>query len=179
MNDHFSFYKQAQLIRIGREFSCETFVETGTYLGDTVEAMRHHFTKVLSVELSPELFAQNQQRFKHVKNVWLWCGDSGQMLAGMLPHIQGKALFWLDGHYSGGRTARGDTDCPIIKELQAIACHSRKDHCIVIDDARCFGVLADYPTIETVQSLICAINPDYKIIIQDDCILGFFCKGEP
>jgi hypothetical protein len=44
-------------------------------------------------------------------------------------------MFWLDRHYSGGFTAKGEKDCPIIEELDAISNGSHLKHSILIDDA--------------------------------------------
>jgi hypothetical protein len=63
------------------------------------------------------------------------------------------ALFWLDGHYSGGVTARGESDTPIYAELVHVLGSSHKN-VIVIDDARCFGSGAKYPTIEALTAFV-------------------------
>lgn len=42
----------------GRAFELSTLVETGTYLGDMVEAQRRSFREVWSIELSPTLYGE-------------------------------------------------------------------------------------------------------------------------
>jgi hypothetical protein len=67
----------------------------------------------------------------------------------VLETIHEPALFWLDGHYSGGDTARGDDDTPIRRELEHISKHPmRGRHLIVIDDLRCFDGQNGYPSLE-------------------------------
>jgi hypothetical protein len=50
--------KQDVLGQYAREYGLRLFVETGTFHGDTVEAMRKLFTRIISVELDPELHQQ-------------------------------------------------------------------------------------------------------------------------
>jgi hypothetical protein len=49
--------KQRAIKSYARRFGLSVFVETGTYLGDMVEAVRPHFKKIYSIELSEELAA--------------------------------------------------------------------------------------------------------------------------
>jgi hypothetical protein len=46
----------------------------------------------------------------------------------------------LDGHYSGGFTFRGPSDCPLVSELEQIQHHVKAQdiHVVLIDDARLF-----------------------------------------
>jgi hypothetical protein len=75
-------------------------------------------------------------------------GDSGGLLPEVIPRIKGRCLFWLDGHYSGGVTARGSEDTPIRKELEHIVAAGRDADVVLIDDARCFDGRNGYPTLE-------------------------------
>jgi hypothetical protein len=168
--DSFSFYKRHRLILEGRRYGCSTLVETGTYLGKTVQAVQRHFNQVLSVELSPKLYERAARKFRLARNVRLWRGDSGTVMDEMIHYITGRAIFWLDGHYSGGMTACGANACPLVAELAAIARHPRNDHVILIDDARCFGRDAGYPTLDEVRQLLVSINPHYRINVENDCI---------
>lgn len=72
-------------------------------------------------------------------------GDSAQKLPELIREINKPTLFWLDGDYSSGITARGVTQTQVSAELQAILSHSIKQHIILIDDARCFDGTNDYP----------------------------------
>ena len=71
--------------------------------------------------------------------------------------INKPTLFWLDAHYSGGETAQGPEDSPIMKELDFILNH-RSDHCILIDDARCFNGKAGYPRIGELKKMLAKRN---------------------
>jgi hypothetical protein len=80
------------------------------------------------------------------------------------------ALFWLDGHYSSGETAKGDKDTPIYEELKHILNFPGQGHVIVIDDARCFGNAPDYPDIEELSGFVRSRWPEVNIVVQDDSI---------
>lgn len=80
------------------------------------------------------------------------------------------ALFWLDGHYSGGETAQGEKDTPIYEELDRILDAPDRDHVIIIDDARCFGRDRDYPSIQELSDFVRSRRPNVDIAVQDDSI---------
>jgi hypothetical protein len=172
--------KQQLLLEIGWNFRCSVFVETGTYLGDTVEILRHHFDEVFSIELYEKLYKLNKKRFQGKGNVSLWLGDSGRLMSEVLQHVStGRILFWLDAHYSGPGTAAEDRDCPVLAELTAIAAHERKDHCIVIDDAHMFGNHTDYPTREQVQQMLLNVNPAFHIVIKNEIMVALPPETKP
>lgn len=65
-------------------------------------------------------------------------GDSRKLLEGILQTLDEPAILWLDGHWSGEGTSGENDECPLIEEIQAINRSSRRNHCILIDDARLF-----------------------------------------
>ena len=145
-------------------------METGTYLGDMVEAQKKQFKKIITIELGIELFNEAKKRFFNDKNVRIVQGDSGKVLPDILKGITEPAIFWLDGHYSEGITAKGDKDCPIFEELNAIFCNSKYNHVLLIDDARCFIGKGDYPTIEELTDYIRGKNEKYNVEVKCDII---------
>lgn len=162
--------KQRALRDHANSYGLRILVETGTYLGDMVEAMKSEFDKIYSIELSQALYEQARLRFKNADNIEIIQGDSGIVLERLVGEINKPALFWLDGHYSGGLTAKGEKETPIYKEIQHILNAPDAKHVIIIDDARCFGELPDYPSIEELQQYVWSKNPDLSIVIQDDSI---------
>jgi len=76
----------------------------------------------------------------------------------------------LDGHYSVGITAKGDKECPIFEELNAIFKIGMLNHIILIDDARCFNGSSDFPTIEKLTKFVKGINEKYQVKIENDII---------
>lgn len=150
-----------------------TLVETGTYLGDTIDACRHHFQKIHSIELDQKLAARATDRFQNDAKVKIHQGDSGQILRRILNDIDEPCLFWLDAHYSAGITACGEKETPIEEELGVILDHSHHDHVILIDDARLFLGTHDYPTIERLRRSLLDSRPNWTFELADD-IIRFF-----
>ena len=161
--------KQMAIESYRQRFHTEILVETGTYLGDMVEAQRDHFKKIFSIELSERLFNKAQKRFKDHLHVKIFHGDSGSVLNKLMTEIGKPALFWLDGHYSGGITAKGEKECPVPEELDTIL-KSPLPHIILIDDARLFNGTHDYPAIERIEEIIKVNNRQYSLEIKDDII---------
>ena len=92
------------------------------------------------------------------------------MLGSVLDRLDRPALFWLDGHFSGGITAKGEKETPVMEEIDQILNHRVKGHTILIDDARCFGVDPSYPTIAELESVIRERCSNAKIHVDGDCI---------
>jgi len=150
--------KEELIKNFAQNFNTPILIETGTYLGDMVHAMRKSFTRIISFELDPTLAAQAQNRFAGDSHIQIIQGDSGKLLAEYLKNIHEPCLFWLDGHYSGGITAKGSLETPIKNELTAILSHPVDGHVILIDDARCFTGENDYPTLDELKTLVANRN---------------------
>lgn len=162
--------KQRTLQTYSKRYGLKVLVETGTYYGEMVEAMKDVFDHIYSIELSKELYEQARERFKAAKHIELIHGDSGVELRNLISKIDQPALFWLDGHYSDGVTAKGDKDTPIYEELHHILDAPDRGHIIIIDDARCFGTYPAYPRIEELTDFIKSKRTNVNIIVQDDSI---------
>lgn len=149
-----SSVKRTILRRIGKEHDLRVLIETGTFRGDTVMALRRDFDRIVSVELSPELHAKAARRARHECNIELLLGDSADVIPGVLATLHEPALFWLDAHYSGTGTALGDRVSPIAAELDAVLGHPVRGHVVLIDDAREFhdSARSGYPGPEVVAS---------------------------
>jgi len=162
--------KQQALVHYATKYGLRVLVETGTCYGDMVEAMKNNFDHIYSIELSKELFDEATQRFKATPNIELIHGDSGKLLATVMNKLNQPALFWLDGHYSAGVTAKGEKDTPIYEELDHILSGKGSGHVIIIDDARCFGTDPGYPSIEEITEFIKRRKETVEICVQDDSI---------
>jgi hypothetical protein len=148
--------KRGIIISYKEKYGCKTFVETGTFLGDTVEKMKNYFEKIISIELSVDLANKAKERFSNDSNITILQGDSGELIEKISNDIiKNPVLYWLDGHYSGSfyigdefiQTAEGNSHTPIMLELENILKKKTKD-VILIDDARLFIGKNSYPTYE-------------------------------
>ena len=157
-------------------FQLHCFVESGTFHGETVAAVANRFDRVLSIELDGRLWENAVQRFRAQPQVTIMQGDSGEVLAHALARFDGPCLFWLDGHYSGGTTAKAERNTPILAELQAIRRYMNPYHVILIDDARLFDGTDDYPTHDKVVDMLQAMNPEYTVRVVDDMYQAFAVK---
>jgi len=162
--------KRKTIKKYAKLFSCKTFVETGTLFGDTVFDVRSNFKRIISVELDTALYEKAKNRFLRFPNIKILHGDSGSILPKVLLDISGKCLFWLDGHYCGGITAKGNTECPVMQELKAILSRKPNNDVILIDDARCYVGKGDWPDIEELRKLVSDFNQDLVFEIKEDII---------
>jgi len=162
--------KQHILSTYASAFSTDVLIETGTYLGQMVYAMRNRFRTILSIELGGDLARRARHRFRDDAHIRILQGDSGEVLPELLNNISTQSLFWLDGHYSGGFTAKGKTGTPVMREMRTILDHRIKNHVILIDDARCFDGTQDYPIVDELRELIAAHRPGYDFSISNDVI---------
>jgi len=162
--------KQIVIENYKKHFGVSVLVESGTYYGDMVEAERMQFDKIISIELSEDLWKKAVERFKQYKHVTIINGDSGKVLNSVIKDLNERAIFWLDGHYSQGVTAQGNKDCPILEEIDAIFKSNKPEHILLIDDARCFNGDGDYPTIKELTKYIQNYNSKYCVKVEDDII---------
>lgn len=162
--------KQLAIAAYQKQYGYQTLVETGTFMGEMVEAQKKNFKEIISIEIGDKLFEQAKKRFKGDKNIRLIHGDSGKMLPQAVKTLKAPAIFWLDGHYSNGITAMGDTECPVFEELDAIFNNDNLDHILLIDDARCFTGENDYPTIEKLTEYVRRKKPLYNVEVKNDII---------
>ncbi|MBN2636386.1 MAG: hypothetical protein JXR61_08950 [Prolixibacteraceae bacterium] len=161
--------KQKVIREYQEKYNCKTLVETGTYLGYMVAAQKNNFENIYSVEISEKLYLRAKKLFRKYPHIKLLLGDSGKVMPQIMEQINGKALFWLDGHYSAGITSKGELNCPIWKELDAIF-ENRNDHILLIDDARDFNGTNDYPTIDELERYLHKKNENYKMSVENDIV---------
>jgi len=162
--------KQRVVRDYAKRYSLRILVETGTYLGEMVQAIRRRFREVFSIELSPELYRNACAQFSAFPNVHIVQGDSATALSQILKNLNEPALFWLDGHYSEGITAKGEKETPILSEIDAVCRHGVKGHVMLIDDARCFDGTGDYPTLEELEHFVRERRPDASFEVRDDIV---------
>jgi hypothetical protein len=145
-------YVVKKQVFLRNSFSDATWIETGTYYGDTSEFLSGHATFVHTTEPEPKLFQLAKERLKQHKNVQVHNEISETFLPRILPTLTGNVCLWLDGHYSAGETFAGPNDTPLREELEAIRENiSRFDNiAVLIDDIRFCGrqhIYGSYPSL--------------------------------
>jgi hypothetical protein len=153
-----------------KRFGTPVLVETGTFLGDTVQAMRREFRTIYSIELSTVLYDDARARFARAPNVNLLQGDSADVLPRLAREIAEPTLFWLDGHWSEGITALGDLESPLRPELAAVLARDNRGDVILIDDARCLTGEAGYPTVDEIRAAVRAADPRRRVEVAEDIV---------
>ena len=161
--------KVETVLGAARRHGLRVLIETGTFEGEMARKCRHAFRSIVTIELDEALAHAAIQRLAPYKNVRVVQGDSGARLPEILAQIQEPALFWLDGHYSGTGTARGDQETPLEEELHAIARHGER-HVVLIDDARLLGT-GDYPTKDRVLEILRSAQSGLSARIEDDIMV--------
>ena len=162
--------KQWAVRTYSRRFKTPILVETGTYLGEMVEALRHDFRRIYSIELDSALFFGGRQRFATSAKITMVHGDSATELPKILATISEPCLFWLDGHFSGGNTAKAALNTPVMREMESILTHRVNNHIVLIDDARLFVGRDDYPTLTALEQLVRTHKPGWCLTVEDDII---------
>ena len=145
------------------------FIETGTFLGNMVQSIADTCVQCHSIEIDEALHARAQELLSNRPNIRLILGDSARELPKLIAQLNTPATFWLDGHYSGQGTGRGEIDTPVSAELEAILDHPVKTHVILIDDARCFDGESDYPKLYELLARFDG-HPDYVASVSADII---------
>ena len=133
------------------------YIETGTYLGDGIKCVINNYQNIHSIELSEKWYSYNVEQFKNCSNVNMYFGDSKKVLPELLNNITEPITIYLDAHYSGGTTAFGDEEVPLLFELEILK-NRPYDDIIIIDDCRLLG-----------KTGICGAenNPIYPIMTYD------------
>lgn len=164
--------KQNTIKEYNKNNKYKYFIETGTFLGDMLEALQYNYNTLYSCELVPFIYDLAVKRFEKAKNIKLFLGDSTYALPQMIKEVNAPAIFWLDGHYSGGDTGWSDVNagCPIYDEIDAIFA-SPYEHTVIIDDARCFnGDEVGYPVLEDFIKTVKEKYPIKSIEVKHDLI---------
>ncbi len=166
------FVKRSVLHRFG--FPEATWVETGTFKGDTTEFLRHKAKEVFTIEPDAALFHCAARRFKNAPNVRVLHGLSEDVLPDLVPRLSGNVCFWLDGHFSEGVTHKGPVHTPILRELEIITDNLQhlKDVCVLIDDARLFTYRRDaaYPTLDRIVAW--ALQQQMEWFVESDVFVA-------
>ena len=168
--------KQKVVREYGEKFALKTLVETGTYYGEMVAAMKGHFDRIYSIEFVPELAERATRKFARYPHVRIFCGDSRVLMPDVLALLTGPALFWLDAGYYGWVGKRGDQQ-RLSAELEMILSHPYR-HLILLDDARGLTGCDGIPTVADVKIYVESKFPQRVVEVKYDIMritLGTDC----
>ena len=113
-----------------------TWIETGTFKGETTAFLAKSANKVFTIEPDESLHKKAKKKLAKIKNIQVVFGESEKELKKITATLDEDCNFWLDGHYSGEGTYKGTKVFPINEELIAIESLIKKGRkiAIFIDD---------------------------------------------
>jgi len=161
--------KQKTVREYGEKFGLRILIETGTYYGEMVSAMKSKFDAIYSIEQNPELAARARQEFSKYGHIKIIQGNSQTALPEMLKSLEKPALFWLDAGYYGWSGEQGDKR-RLGVELDAILNHKINGHVILMDDAHGLNGQNGALTIEEVTKKILTDFPNRKVEVAFDIL---------
>ena len=145
--------KQRAVRDYAQRYGLRVLVETGTYYGEMVVAMKNRFDEIYSVEFDSQLAQRAAKKFSRWPHVHILEGDSQKVVPELLQSLQQPALFWLDAGYYGWAGLHGNEQ-RLTSELEAILSHSIKQHVILMDDARGLNGKNGSPTVPELKKRI-------------------------
>jgi hypothetical protein len=159
-------------------------VETGTLHGRTARSLARVFGEVVTIELSEELHALASERLRPLSQIRVVQGLSVERLR-ELADADVPTLYFLDGHWCGGKSAGVEDECPVLEELEAIGA-GHPDDCLIVDDAGLFMSppppphrAEQWPTIDEVCDAVRAIHPNHLITVLDDQVIAAPARAKP
>jgi len=160
--------KQKVVREYGEKFALKTLVETGTYYGEMVAAMKSHFDRIYSIEFVPELAERAKRKFARDQHVRIFRGDSRIVMPEVLALLTGPALFWLDAGYYGWVGIRTkNNEQRLSAELEIILSHPYP-HMILLDDARGLTGQDGIPSVGDVKAYVESKFPQRSVEVKFD-----------
>lgn len=141
--------KRRVLRRAG--FPDAPWLETGTSQGTTAAYLASFAPNVITLEPMPDLFASALVRLSRRRNIEVRNVTSEEGFESAARALGNRVNFWLDGHYSGGGTFEGQSDTPILHELDKVGelIRGGTQVAVFIDDVRLFAEeRSELPSVE-------------------------------
>jgi len=162
--------KQRTVRDYAQRYRLRVLIETGTYYGEMVAAMKNRFAEIHSVEFDSALAARAAKKFSGSPHVHIHHGDSQIVVPELLKSLKEPALFWLDAGYYGWAGLQGDKQ-RLTSELDAILRDSsRFPHVILMDDARGLNGQNGAPTVPQLKQSIEAGFPGRSVEVKYDIL---------
>jgi hypothetical protein len=161
--------KQRTVREYGAKYDLRILIETGTYYGEMVAAMRNDFEQIYSIEYDPGLAREATRKFELDSRVRILEGDSARVLPELLKSIAEPALFWLDAGYWGWEKLGRDPQ-RLSVEVESILAHAVKGHVILMDDARCLNGQNGALTLTEFQSRVGARFSGHAFEVKHDIV---------
>jgi hypothetical protein len=161
-----------------------TFVETGTFEGDSLERIKTLFAEIYSIELSESYYEKAVERFKENSKIKIYQGESPRLLCHLRPQIKDKStLYWLDAHWCVAEDTAGyESQCPLLEELAAIQ-SLNSESMVMIDDARLFlcpppapHKISQWPSFDEIIKQLYSLSDIHKLMIVNDVMLFYPAK---
>ncbi len=168
--------KQKVVREYGEKFGLRTLVETSTYYGEMVAAMKNRFDRIYSIEFVPALAERATRKFARDQYVRIFCGDSRVVMPEVLALLTAPALFWLDAGYYGWVGIRTkNNEQRLSAELEMILSHPYP-HMILLDDARGLTGRDGIPSVGDVKAYVESKFPQRFVEVKYD-ILRITLRG--
>ncbi len=161
--------KQRTVRDYGARYGLKTLVETGTYHGEMVAAMKSRFERIFSIEQDPRLADKAVRKFSRYPHIHILQGDSQKILPELVKSLTQPALFWLDAGYYGWAGTHGDKQ-RLGVELAAILSQREVGHVILMDDARGLNGENGAPTIPELALRIGTEFPGHNVEVAYDIL---------
>ncbi len=161
--------KQRTVREYAERYGLRILVETGTYYGEMVAAMKSRFAEIYSVEFDSGLARRAAKKFAHYPHLHILEGDSQKVVPELLDRLQEPALFWLDAGYYGWAGLQGDKQ-RLTGELEAILRSPIRKHVVLMDDARGLNGQNGAPTVEELKQRIEAEFPGRSVEVKFDIL---------
>ena len=101
------------------------------------------FDAVYTIEIDAHMYNNRViPEARENKRITRYLGSSVDVLPKILPALESRSLFYLDGHWCGQVPVTG-VECPVLQELSLLA--NRLDDVFVVDDARMFDAPVHTP----------------------------------
>lgn len=108
------------------EFSIDTVIETGTFVGDTTIWLADNFKTVHTIEIDNIYLNKAKAQCKNHDNIIFHLGNSGTSLNDIISNITGENIFvFLDAHWG---------KLPLTRELDSMANNKQNKYIIAIHD---------------------------------------------